>query len=515
MTCNDTLRDLLPRYRRYLDSLRLAKGTVDRYLYEAISFTEYSWRHHRIWPTTIRTGDVEAWEQTLVKSGRYRMTSIVARMRGLRAFFSYMVESGILRNDPFVGLPQPALPAVLPHDILTPTEAMLLVESAGEGSAHAERDRLAIQILYATGLRVAELCNLDIADVDFADGVVRVRDGKGGKDRTVPLGNRTLIVIRAYLRQRSADANGKAPLLLSSRGKRLGTCAVQAMVRRACATLGIDKHVTPHTLRHTCATHMHARGAGIFHIKEMLGHEDITTTQIYTRVAPREAKETHRSKHPRERYVRRVLGCGGVLPIAVMVPPHRFPASCGRQGGEDRGASAHARRTPYPAYGDIPQDGFVSPGFRYWLDAYRDHLRLLNRGERTIRTHVARLLTFLRFAADRAVNSPAGASRALILEYREHLAASIRHRRSRSAAAVQNQFLAVVLCFFRFLAYREVLPQDPAAGIRYAREPHHLPRGLLSRQSLRRILEQPDIHTSSGLRDRAILEVRRFRVLCG
>lgn len=494
-----TLSELLPAYRRHLDSLCYADTTIRRYAYEAECFCEFSWRHGRIWPATIRAPDLEAWQQALADSEQRVPSTIVTRMRGLRAFFSYLAETGLVKRDPFVGFPMPRLPSVLPRDVLTITEVLNLLRPQS-GEATEARDLLAIELLYATGLRVSELCDLDVADLDLSRRLVRVRLGKGAKDRVVPMGRGTADKLKALVSLRDPQGHPPArPLFLSARGRRLTPSAVEAMLRREAHRRSITKRVTPHTLRHTCATHMHARGAGIFHIRDILGHADVTTTQIYTRVAPREAQRTHREKHPRERAARRLRlrGCRperSALTIASVALPPAPSASAGRRPTPGR--------SPAPCgYGSIPGEGPIDKATRRWVAAYAGHLRLLNRSERTVRAHVARLRSFLDFAVSRGVMSCLAVDRQLIVDYRAQLAERL------SGAAVRNQFLAVVLCFYRFLAYREALPENPGSGVRYAREPLVLPRRVPSPSEMARIIEQPDIDTPGGLRDRTILEV--------
>ena len=299
--------DLLASYHRYLQALFYAKPTIERYLYEARDFVRYAGHHHKTGLISIQPKDLEAWEQSMVNSGRYQIKSIITRMRGLRAFFRFMVELEILPRDPFTGFVFPIPPITLPRDILTYAEVMRLIRISGGNSPVLFQNRLIIEVLYATGVRVSELCNLNIGDVDFSQGILRIQHGKGGKDRSVPLGPGTLTGIRQLLKYRKAvseQLDSGNPLFLTIRGDRMRQFKVLDLVKRSCSTLAIQKNITPHALRHTCATHMLLRGAGIFQIKELLGHSDISTTQIYTRVAPYDMQRTHTAKHPRERYIR-------------------------------------------------------------------------------------------------------------------------------------------------------------------------------------------------------------------
>jgi len=158
-------------------------------------------------------------------------------------------------------------------------------------------------------------------------------------------------------------------------------------------------------------------------------------------------------------------------------------------------------------YGFIPRDAGFDPDTQERLVAYREHLRLLNRSERTILTHISRLCTFFSFTRSQGITACCKITRSTILAYREHLLTGITHRHPRHGASVHNQYLAVVISFFRYLAFRDITACNPTTGIRYARESKPLPKPPLSRPAMRAILGQPVIDTILGLRDRAILEV--------
>lgn len=502
-----TLCAILPRYERHLLAMRYARATACHYLHEARAFAEFSWHRQLIWPDTIRARDLEFWQKTLIDSGRQSLFTVVTRMRSLRAFFSYLTEANVIDHDPFLGFPLPRLPNRLPRDVLTVKEAFRLLLSPAVDSVLGRRDQIIIELLYVTGLRVSELCHLNVEDVNLASRVIYVRGGKGGKDRVVPMGQRTAARIKSYLCEpapgRLSLETGNHPVFLSILGRRLASGAVQSLLRQETTKCGIRKHVTPHTMRHTCATHMHSGGADIMHIKQILGHADVTTTQIYTRIAPRETGQTHRDKHPRERYTRRLSRQNLPLPLATFDPPSvsaiaTAPKFCplAKQRAPSKGETA---------YGDI--GGNLHPQTRHWLQEYKEHLELLNRDGRTIRTHVARLQFFFAFTSAHGVLSCLDVDRQTLVAYREYLRDHMERRKPSNNATVQNQFMAVVLSFYRFLTYREAFRINPATGIRHARKPSPLPKRVPSPAAIARILEQPDLGTPMGLRDRAILEI--------
>lgn len=499
-----TLRDLLPMYQRRLTAMHYARGTAYAYMRDARIFADFSWARDRIWPETIRVADLEAWQKTLPGA----LASVVKRMRNLRAFFAYLIESGVLKRDPFLGFPLPRLPDSLPRDVLTESEARTLVHSPDPNVPAGRRNQLILELLYATALRVSELCGLNIADLDLTGRTLLVRNGKGGKDRIVPFGRSTAVHVRTYLAELEAPAQPRlpmfdGPLFVSKRGKRLTPESVETMLRSEARKCDIEKRITPHAMRHTCATHMHARGAGIMHIKQILGHADVATTQIYTRVAPREAKRVHREKHPREREARRLVRHGVPFPQASLARPTPPPAllASSQRLLANRGTPGGKKS----AYGDIGTD--LHETTRRWLTAYRDHMRLLNIGDRSARTRIARLQVFFSFAASQGVPCCLEVTRQLVLDYRDQLASCIVHRKQSSNAAVQNQFLSAVLGFYKFLSYREALRENPVLGIRYAREPAPLPHGVPSSSDMSKLLALPELDTPMGLRDRAILEI--------
>ena len=227
-----------------------------------------------------------------------------ARLVPLKRFFRFLCEEGRLLVDPASGLRLPRKRRGLPRALLSPREAMRLCEAAGGPAPMGLRDRAMLEVLYASGLRNAELRALDLADFDGAAGILTVRRGKGGKDRAVPLGEAACEAVRAWVKEgREALRKGKETerLFLTVNGHPLDPLAVVNVVKRAARAAGITKEVRPHALRHACATHMLRGGADIRHIQELLGHASLSTTEIYTRVSIGDLVAVHKRFHPRER----------------------------------------------------------------------------------------------------------------------------------------------------------------------------------------------------------------------
>jgi integrase/recombinase XerD len=182
-------------------------------------------------------------------------------------------------------------------DVLTVEEVDRLLVAAGEGRLLGVRNRALLEMFYATGARVSEVCGMRLGDVNLEYGYVRCR-GKGSRERIVPVGSKAVQAVKDYLAQRDANERS-APLFVSSRRGPLGREAVWRVVKQCALRAGIQKNIYPHILRHSFATHMLQRGAGLRYVQEMLGHVDVATTQIYTHVDTKRLKEIHERFHPK------------------------------------------------------------------------------------------------------------------------------------------------------------------------------------------------------------------------
>lgn len=230
---------------------------------------------------------------------RYARRTIARRLAAIRSFFAFLVDREIVDSDPASILSAPKLPSRLPKTIQDEALAALLA-APDTATPVGLRDRVVLELLYATGIRVSELSGLDLADVDSAQGQLRVF-GKGSKERIVPLHKMALGALAQYLHD-GRPALLKAPndaLLLSTRGNRLSQDAIRKLMKRYLAETGAALSVSPHTLRHTFATHLVEGGADLRSVQELLGHVALSTTQIYTHVGKRRLKDVHEDAHPR------------------------------------------------------------------------------------------------------------------------------------------------------------------------------------------------------------------------
>lgn len=227
-------------------------------------------------------------------------TSIRRAQSALRTYFGYLVAEGHAEDDPTERMESPKTGRSLP-EVLSRDEAVRLVEAPDPDHAMYWRDRGMLELLYAAGLRVSELTGLDQSRLDLDEGLVLVH-GKGGRDRIVPFGGSARRALERYLRDVRPGLDrgrSKGRVFLNQRGAPISRQTVWNLVRAAADRAGVARTISPHTLRHTFATHLLEGGADLAAVQELLGHADISTTQIYTHVDREYLREVHRTHHPR------------------------------------------------------------------------------------------------------------------------------------------------------------------------------------------------------------------------
>jgi integrase/recombinase XerD len=218
----------------------------------------------------------------------------------VRTYFRFLIAEGAVVSDPSERLDTPKRWLTLP-DVLSAEEVQRLLDAVTLDEPLAFRDRAMLELAYGAGLRVSEWISLGARDVMFDEGLVRVF-GKGSKERLVPIGRRAIGAVAIYLRElrpRLEQGGGKGSLFLNARGTPLTRMGAWKILRKYVDKSRLDKHVTPHTLRHSFATHLLEGGADLRAVQEMLGHADISTTQIYTHVDREYLRTVHRQFHPR------------------------------------------------------------------------------------------------------------------------------------------------------------------------------------------------------------------------
>jgi len=290
----------LELYLHYLAAeRRLAKNTLSSYQADLAAFFVYLYSKRIKSLTAIHTEHLRGWLTHCHQQG-ITSRSNARRVSTLRGFFKFLAGEGLITANPTdnIDLPKPGRP--LPK-VLSETEVALLLAAPAGSAPLALRNHAMLHLLYASGLRVSELVNLPLAAVNLTGGHLRIF-GKGSKERLVPFGEQAREKIEAYLRL------GRPPLLskrrsvalfVTARGQAMTRLRFWQIIQETVFSAGINKHVSPHTLRHSFATHLLAHGADLRAVQMMLGHADITTTQIYTHVDGERLKKIHRKFHPR------------------------------------------------------------------------------------------------------------------------------------------------------------------------------------------------------------------------
>ena len=235
----------------------------------------------------------------------YRATSVVRALSSVRAFHRFLLRDGKISSDPTAAVIRPKLPRSLPKPLSVDDVARVLAHP--DRSAKGLRDRAVLETLYGAGLRISELVGLDVDDLDLQEGSCRVL-GKGGKERDVPIGRYARDAISAYLtrvRPQIVTPRSRSALFLNLRGGRLTRQGCTGIVQQHAAGAGIRKKVSPHTFRHSFATHLLEGGADVRVVQELLGHASVATTQVYTLVTREHLREVYFTSHPRARATRR------------------------------------------------------------------------------------------------------------------------------------------------------------------------------------------------------------------
>jgi integrase/recombinase XerD len=243
-----------------------------------------------------------------LRAGQKAPASVARALVAVRSLHRFLVDEGDLVVDPTDRVDAPTVPAGLPKALSEDDIDRLLGAVVGDGAIE-RRDRAILETLYAAGLRISELVGLSLSDIDLDDGVLRAR-GKGAKERVVPIGRPARAAIRAWLGGAGRDVlvparwarRGDAEaVFLNQRGGRLSRQGAWGVVRRYGDRAGLVDRLTPHVLRHSCATHMLDHGADIRTVQELLGHASISTTQVYTRVTTERLRHVYEQAHPRAR----------------------------------------------------------------------------------------------------------------------------------------------------------------------------------------------------------------------
>ena len=291
------------RLDAYQDHLSLERGlsarTVSAYRRETDRLVEWLGQRGVDRPAAVTSDVVREFVYDLKDRG-LKPTSIRRAISALRTYFAWLMLEGAIATDPTERIEPPKVGRRLPG-VLSLDDVVSILEAPDETDALYWRDRALLEFAYASGVRVSELVGLRMRDLALDEGFARVL-GKGSKERVVPVGGAARRALETYLRDVRPGlekGKGKGVVFLNARGTPLSRMGVWKILRKHVERAGVKKRVTPHTLRHSFATHLLEGGADLAAVQEMLGHADISTTQIYTHVDREYLKDVHRQYHPR------------------------------------------------------------------------------------------------------------------------------------------------------------------------------------------------------------------------
>ena len=303
MAIDSSMGTVVPAYLRSLAAERdLSPLTCEAYRRDLEQFGEWLARGGT---TDLAGVDRRSLRRyvSFLSERRYARRSIARKASAIRSLLRWAVKHDVIDHDPSDDLAVPKLDRPLPK-VLKRGDADRLCEAPPADTPTGLRDRAILELLYGSGLRVAELCSLDVGDVDLAEARLRVT-GKGRKERQIPIGDPTRRAIQAYLSEarpsflaKSPDGPGRFALFLNSRGNRLGARGVRELMTGYGVAEGLAP-ASPHSLRHSFATHLLDGGADLRTVQELLGHENLATTQIYTHVSTERLRAVYEQSHPR------------------------------------------------------------------------------------------------------------------------------------------------------------------------------------------------------------------------
>jgi integrase/recombinase XerD len=288
----------------YLELERgLSRNTLEAYRSDLLQFGEFL-RRRGLTLAETRHGDLAAFLSELASGGPERppvaAATLARKVAALRSFYRHLRREGTLEHDPTADLRGPRKTRTLPR-VLTRGEVTRLLSEPQGAEPRALRDRALLEVMYACGLRASEAIGLEMADVDLDEGVLCAR-GKGAKERLVPIGRQAVGALRVYClsgRPALLGARAESSVFVNCRGTRLTRQGLYKIVQGHARRAGLQAKMSPHTLRHTFATHLLAGGCDLRSLQEMLGHADLATTQVYTHLSAERLKEAYFGAHPR------------------------------------------------------------------------------------------------------------------------------------------------------------------------------------------------------------------------
>lgn len=278
------------RYRTYMKlEKHLSANTIESYMRDLSQFAHFILHRYDVEPKRVEREMIERYMEWIYSRGREK-SSQARNLSGIKSFYNFLLLSDIIESSPAEHILPPKAARHLP-DTLSVEEIDRIISTIDHSTTKGLRDRAILEVLYSCGLRVSELCELKLSDLFFGEGYIRVT-GKGDKQRLVPISGIARDRIQLYLEQRHTDHRSEESVFLNNRGTKLTRVMIFTIIKQATKLAGIDKKISPHTLRHSFATHLLEGGADIRQVQELLGHENILTTEIYTHLDTTHLRET-------------------------------------------------------------------------------------------------------------------------------------------------------------------------------------------------------------------------------
>ncbi len=290
----------LQEYTNYLAVEKgLSKNTLESYRRDLNKFIAFLNKREVVNPEKVDREDINFFLAEL-KANKSATSTISRTIASIRSFFNFLMEEGFIESNPALNLESPKIEKKLPR-VLTTSEIDRLLGQPRPGDHKGLRDKAMLELLYASGIRVSELIDLNLSDFDPRVGYLRCR-GKGQKERIVPIGSVAINSVNEYMskaRSRLCKNNGETALFVNQHGNRMTRQGFWKILKKYAFKSNIDGEITPHTIRHSFATHLLENGADLRSVQEMLGHSDIATTQVYTQITRKKIREVYDKTHPR------------------------------------------------------------------------------------------------------------------------------------------------------------------------------------------------------------------------
>jgi integrase/recombinase XerD len=299
-------KELFYNFKEHLAVLNRTPATVEAYSYHVALFLDGLAKDIK----AVTRSDMEEYiaglhEHRTEEGKPYATGTIIVKVRSLKRFFEYLEARNVIFINPMEFIGEPRKEKRLPRNILSAKEMQKILDQPNLGTLTGIRDRTVLELFYSTGIRLNELCRLTIYDADLQGGMLRIDQGKGRKDRVVPLGRHAVRFLREYITKVRPHCTRKSRqnrnLIVDRYGKPVSDQVVTIMIRTYARAVGIKRQVTAHTFRHTFATQLVKNGADIVAVQKMLGHVNLKTTQGYIRALGLDVKKAHAKSHPREK----------------------------------------------------------------------------------------------------------------------------------------------------------------------------------------------------------------------